>query len=265
MDSVSTSDRGFCYGDGLFETVLFVDGDAPLWQRHMQRLRHGCERLGLPAPQTQLLRMEAARLAQQWSRAVVRITLSRGQGPRGYRPPPVPHPTRVLGVASAPHLPRDWSTQGIRVRFCRMRLAVQPQLAGLKHLNRLEQVLARAEWSDAEVAEGVMRDTAGRVVCATSANLFVVRQGRVVTPSLQRCGVAGVARAELIEHMADVDVRDISVDELMEADEMFLSNSVRGVMPVAWLDNRRLAAPGETTRACMAHWQALGLAADTRA
>lgn len=256
--SLAARDRGFCYGDGLFETVRFEAGRAPLWARHMRRLAEGCERLGLPTPDTMLLADEAHALTANRPRAVVRITLSRGTGARGYRPPADAQPTRVVSAADLDDLPGDWYRRGIRVRFCRMRLAIQPALAGLKHLNRLEQVLARAEWSDPGVGEGLMCDTAGRVICATAANLFLVHDGQLLTPSLQRCGVAGVARAELLGSRDDAEVRDLTMDDLMTADEVFLSNAVRGVLPVAYLDASRWDAPGPVTRACMAHWRALG-------
>ncbi|MCE5233966.1 MAG: aminodeoxychorismate lyase [Mizugakiibacter sp.] len=257
-DRVSALDRGLLYGDGLFETVRIVRGRAPLWARHMARLAAGCARLGLPMPAEPTLWYEAADVTAGIECAVARISVTRGAGARGYAPPPVSQSARIVTGFAAPAVPADWYARGIRVRFCELRLATQPRLAGLKHLNRLEQVLARAEWDDAEIAEGLLLDAEGRVVCATAANLFVVRSGRLATPALDRCGVAGVARAEVLARHAQAEVRDIGVEELMRADEIFLSSSVRGILPVRALPGRELA-PGAWARALQDAWRALGL------
>lgn len=257
-ERVSALDRGLLYGDGLFETVLVVRGRAPLWPRHMARLADGCLRLGLPMPSVDTLWREVAEVTVGLERSVARISVTRGVGARGYAPPRPPRPTRIVNGFAAPAVPVDWYAHGIRVRFCELRLAAQPRLAGLKHLNRLEQVLARAEWDDAGVAEGLLLDADGRVVCATAANLFVARGGQLATPALERCGVAGVARAEVLARHADAEVREITVEELMQADEIFLTSSVRGILPVRALPGRELA-PGAFARDLQRTWRALGL------
>jgi 4-amino-4-deoxychorismate lyase len=256
--SIAADDRGLLYGDGLFETVLFVGGHAPLWPRHMARLAQGCARLLLPAPDADLLAREATHASTGHARAVVRITLTRGAGPRGYAIAESVHATRIVAANPAPLVPLDWYHSGLRVRACALRLSEQPRLAGIKHLNRLEQVLARAEWNDANIAEGVLCDGAGRVIGATAANLFAVIAGRLLTPALERCGVAGVARAEVLVQRPDCAVRDLTMAELMQADEIFLTNSVRGILPVTALDDRRWPV-GDIARALQAHWRALGL------
>jgi 4-amino-4-deoxychorismate lyase len=147
--------------------------------------------------------------------------------------------------------------RGVRTRMCTLRLAEQPQLAGMKHLNRLEQVLARAEWNDPAIAEGLLCDAGGRLVSATMANLFAVIDGELVTPPLGRCGVAGVARAEILAHAARVAERDMRLADLQRASEVFLSSSVRGVVPVQSLDEWRWA-PGTVTRQWQRHWRQLG-------
>lgn len=257
-DRVSALDRGLLYGDGLFETVLLVQGRAPLWARHMARLADGCARLGLAPPPEAALWREAVEVSAGLERAVARISVTRGAGARGYAPPAAAQSTRIVAGFAAPAIPADWYARGIRVRFCELRLAAQPRLAGLKHLNRLEQVLARAEWDDAEIAEGLLQDAEGRVVCATAANLFVSRGGRLATSALDRCGVAGVARAEVLARYPRTEVRDITVEELMQADEIFLTSSVRGILPVRALPGRELA-PGAFARALQRAWRALGL------
>jgi len=254
--TVSADDRGLLYGDGLFETLRVVRGRAPLWDRHMCRLEWGCRRLGLPAPDVQRLRAEAMQVAEGLDAAVVRITWTRGHGPRGYRPPQDAQGVRVVTAAPAPRVPADWSAAGIRVRFCDTQLARQPALAGLKHLNRLEQVLARAEWDDPGIAEGLMSDPDGRVVCATAANLFARIGGAWCTPAVDACGVAGVARAEVLQKWPDCRTATIEMDALMQAEQIFLSSSVRGILPVRELAGRALE-PGPGTRAMQAHFDAL--------
>jgi 4-amino-4-deoxychorismate lyase len=257
---IAPDDRGLNYGDGLFESVLFVHGRAPLWPRHMARLADGCARLLLPTLDQELLLREAILVATGISCAVVRITITRGTGPRGYSIPDSMRVTRIVAASTAPAIPADWYHRGMHVRTCALRLSEQPRLAGIKHLNRLEQVLARAEWNEEAIGEGLLCDTQDRVISATAANLFGVLGGRLVTPALERCGVAGVARAEVLVQRA-CEVRDLTMAELMQADEVFLTNSVRGIMPVATLDDRHWPV-GPVARAMQAHWHALGLSVD---
>lgn len=195
--TVAVSDRGLLYGDGLFETVLVDHGRAVLWPFHLARLELGCERLALPMPEVDLLAQELARVASGRLRCVVRISLTRGEGERGYRPV-ASTPTRIVAVFPAPRQDPRLLRPGVRVRWCETRLGRQPRLAGLKHLNRLEQVLARAEWDDEDIFEGLMSDSDGAVIGATAANLFIVRRGQLLTPALDQAGVAGTCRAWIL-------------------------------------------------------------------
>jgi 4-amino-4-deoxychorismate lyase len=255
--TLSSRDRGLLYGDGLFETVRVVGGVAPLWPHHMARLAEGCARLGLPAPDPRLLATELQAVASGMEAAVVRITVTRGEGARGYAPPAIQQPTRIVAAFPMPPLDARAASEGIRVRVCALRLAEQPRLAGLKHLNRLEQVLARAEWNDPAIAEGLLLDGAGRVICATMTNVFAVIDGALVTPALERCGVAGVARAEVLATQVRAQVRDLRLDELLDASEVFLTSSVRGILPVQAVGDK-VFAPGPVTRALQQHWRDLG-------
>ena len=254
---VSAFDRGLSYGDGLFETIRFVRGEAPLWSRHLQRLQESAERLRLPMPDAALLLREACIVRQGLEQAVVRITLTRGVGERGYAPPTSPQTTRIVAGFEAPSMRGDGYVHGIRVRWCETRLALQPLLAGMKHLNRLEQVLARAEWSDPSIAEGLLCDTAGRVISATMANLFAVVDGMLMTPPVDACGVAGVGRAEVLAIRSDATVSPITREQLSGASEVFLCSSVRGILPVQAVGNT-VYGPGPVTRALQQHWRGLG-------
>lgn len=182
---------------------------------------------------------------------VLKIIVTRGAGGRGYRWPDVPLPTRVLSFHTRPDYPPDWAAVGVASRLCRTRLGVNPALAGIKHLNRLEQVLARNEWSDPGIQEGLLLDTLGWMVEGTMSNLFLLRDGQLETPRLDRCGVTGVMR-ELVMELANsmgMAVREVRcrLSQVLQADEIFLTNSLIGVWPVRRLDDREWL-PGIRTR-----------------
>ena len=191
--TVDPLDRGLHYGDGLFETIAIVGGRPRFIDWHFERLVGGARALGFPAPDLDALRADIAAVATE-PRCVVKLVLTRGAGERGYRPPRDPQPTRIVAAAPWPAGPRDAASAGIRLGWCRTRLARNGALAGHKHLNRLEQVLARAEWDDGAMDEGLMQDDRGRVIAATQANLFARIDGAWCTPRLDECGVAGVMR-----------------------------------------------------------------------
>jgi len=239
---ISATDRGFQYGDGLFETLAVVGGEPCLWAAHMERLETGCRRLGISMPDRDGLLREARQEIGGEQHGVLKILVSRGAGGRGYRPPRRGTPTRIVSLFPWPDYPQQWSDPGIRLRVCRTRLGTTPALAGLKHLNRLEQVLARAEWDDPSIAEGLMLDTADRVIEGTMANLFALREGRLYTPALQRCGVAGVLRALVMEVAAAQGLavleQDLEMADLLHSDALFLTNSLIGVWPVRQMEDR---------------------------
>lgn len=256
-DQVGALDRGLAYGDGLFESVRLVGTLAPLWLRHMQRLAEGCARLQLPPPDPAQLWREVQQVSQGLPHAVVRISVTRGAGERGYALPASPRPTRVVAAFAPPPVASAARAAGVRLRLCELRLAEQPLLAGIKHLNRLEQVLARAEWNDPAIADGILRDSHERVISATMANLFVVVDGELLTPALDRCGVAGVARAEVLAVRPQARVAELGLEALSRASEVFLSSSVRGIVPVHLLDEWHYV-PGSMTRELQRHWHNLG-------
>ncbi|MCL7461622.1 aminodeoxychorismate lyase [Pseudomonas sp. NW5] len=244
---VPLTDRGLAYGDGLFETIAVRAGRMPLLARHLARLCEGCARLALPLERP-LIEDELQRFARELGQGVVKLILTRGDGLRGYGAPQPTHPRRILTGNPPPAYPPAHRQQGITLYPCQTRLAHQPRLAGLKHLNRLEQVLARSEWQDSRYAEGLMRDMRGRVIEGVFSNLFLVRAGVLLTADLRRCGVAGTLRAELLVRAAAagiaVQVRDLSLQDLRCADEVFMCNSLYGIWPViAWQAQRWEVGP----------------------
>lgn len=242
-ESVPAQDRGLHYGDGVFETIAIQNGKHLCWEAHYLRLQAGCNRLGMQCPTPDLLSSEIRRLPLSGPRCVVKIIVTRGPGGRGYRPPdPAPAPTRILGLYPWPDFPSAYATEGIKARICSTRLGVNPQLAGLKHLNRLEQVLARGEWDEPDIAEGLMLDTRGLVIEGTMSNLFCVKDNVLITPDLSACGIAGIVRGCILELSAQlamqVSIRTMTETELYTADELFLCNSVIGVWPVREIEQR---------------------------
>ncbi len=234
--AVSIADRGLHYGDGLFETLPIVAGVARHWDRHLERLRLGCSRLGIPCPDEALLGADLDTLCTGVDRAVLKLIVTRGTGGRGYRPPEACEPTRMFARYPWPSYPPGLYRTGIVARVCATRLARNLDLAGIKHLNRLEQVLARREWGDPEVHEGLMLDTGGHVIEGTMTNLFLVRSGRLVTPDLSECGVLGIMRGLCIEAAGcagiETEVRPVELAEMQTADHAFLCNSLVGIWPI---------------------------------
>lgn len=237
-DLISIRDRGLLYGDGVFRTVCVRQGIAQHWALHYQKLHHDCTALAIPCPDFALLSAELATLLPLHHEAIFKIIVTRGVGQRGYAPAATAQPTHIWDVAPLPAYPEHHAAQGIAARFCDLRLGHQPRLAGIKHLNRLENVLAAAEWQDANIAEGLLLDVEDHVIEGTRSNVFLVNNQRVVTPDLSRCGVAGLQRDRILAH-TPVAIRRVTVDELLGADEVFLVNSLIGVWSIRALADRR--------------------------
>jgi 4-amino-4-deoxychorismate lyase len=250
---VDPSDRGLAYGDGLFETMGAVNGTIRWLDYHLERLVDGCLRLAIPAPDTHEIRAELRAHCPRDGRAVAKLIRTRGSGARGYGPPPQSEPTRILAISRWPSYPRENYSAGIAVRVCELRLAEAPRLAGLKHLCRLEQVLAELELGD-RAQQGLLLDAGGRVIGGTRSNLFAVRDGRLLTPALDRCGIRGVMRRVVLETAGAAGLvteeRDLTLGDLDSAAELFMTNSLFGIWPVARLDERPFAV-GPVTRELM--------------
>jgi len=244
QSTIDALDRGLQYGDGLFETIAVVDGRTRFLDWHLERLVEGARRLGFPALDQAGLRTEIQGAIAE-PKAVVKLILTRGTGARGYRPPRDARPTRIVAAFEWPDYPAPAGTAGVRVGWCRTRLGRNASLAGLKHLNRLEQVLARAEWEDGAMEEGLMQDDRGHVIAATQANLFARLAGQWMTPVLDECGVAGVMRRAFRLWAADrgeaITERPIAAEEVEAASSLILTNALIGAWPVRELAGRTLA------------------------
>jgi 4-amino-4-deoxychorismate lyase len=246
----SAPPRGFEHGVGLFETMAVVRGRVRLLEGHLARLAEGCTRIGLPLPRREQLTAEIESACALPGVAVLKLVIVQGRADGE-----ADGATRLLQATGPRERPADWWVSGVRVHRCALRLGPAPALAGLKHLGRLELHLARAEWRDPEVAEGILADVHGRVVCGTMTNVFAVIDTQLVTPDVSRAGVAGVMRAALLDAWRhegrEVVVRDLHERELDRATEVFLTNALIGAWPVRQLGERRLV-PGSRVREAQA-------------
>lgn len=249
--AVSMDDRGLQYGDGLFETALLTAGRIRYLEDHLQRLEAGCLRLAIPCPERATLLKELGQLTAGRGEGILKIIVTRGSGGRGYRPPERVAPTRILALHPPVQNTASPGT-GIAMRWCETRLGRNPVLAGIKHLNRLEQVLAQAEWQDPAIEEGLMLDTEGEVVAATSGNLFLVREGVLCTSDLRYCGIRGVMRGRVIEAARSlgmpVEEQPLWPNDVDSASELFVTNAVRGVRPVVALGSATWPVGAVTAR-----------------
>ena len=245
-EHIDIQDRGLHYGDGLFETMRIQDGIIPLWSYHWQRLKKGCERLAIPLPQQGILQEEIRSLCVAEKQAVLKLILTRGKGERGYAIPLSTHPSRILMLSDWPEYNEHSWQAGVQVFSCQTRLGLNPALAGIKHLNRLEQVLARNEWQGPEYQEGLLKDIEGHIIEGTMSNIFWIKDKQLYSPDLSRCGVAGVMR-EIVLALA----KDGSIStkiglwmekDVLDAEEIFITNSLIGIWPVSYIFNRPFQA-----------------------
>ena len=237
-DSVKANDRGLMYGDGIFRTLRIERGTPKHWDRHYLKLNRDCAALGIACPSAALLANELNLAAEKSPDCVAKIVVTRGPGERGFLPEPAVDPTRIILTSPIP----DHVKHGeIRAHLCKLRLSRQPALAGIKHLNRLENILARMEWRDPDIAEGILLDAEGNVIEGTMSSLFLYRKGVLVAPDLSLCGVDGVQRERVLEYACEknipVEIKPFGIDFLEQADEVFLVNSVIGLWQVVSLEN----------------------------
>lgn len=237
-ERISIRDRGFQYGDGCFETVRVLSNKPILWPAHLKRLKHACKTLQLSV-NFELLQSEITQLLQDNKTAdvILKITVTRGEGGRGYTPPEHANCTRIIQLID--YIAADTRT-GARVVVCQHRLSSNSLLAGIKHLNRLDQVVASAQ-IPADFDEGLCLDEQGSVIEGCRSNLLLAIDNQLVTPDLGKSGVEGVMLNYLIDKFQVLNTRvlrkKISLRELKTANEIFLCNSVFGIWPVAEIEN----------------------------
>ena len=234
--ALDPADRGLAYGDGLFETLRAHQGALPWWPRHRARLQAGAARLGFGLPDATVLETALAEALQRAPDGVLKLVLTRGAGARGYAPASDIAPTLLVFVGGCP----EPAAGPLTVDLLPQRLAVQPVLAGLKHLNRLEQVLGAREAAGRGLDEGLMADAEGDITCGTRSNLVARVGGRWITPPVHRAGVAGIARGRLLEAWPALAEAALPIADLGRIEALFLLNAVRGILPAGRCGARAL-------------------------
>lgn len=257
--AISPLDRGFVYGDGVFRTMIIRNGLPECWPQHYQKLVADCAAIKIVCPSAELLISDLQQLFTEQevtenSVAVVKIIITRGEGERGYAPPAITSPLRVLIKADVPIYPKSYFNEGVNLHVCQTPIATMPLLAGVKHLNRLENVLARMEWTDQNILDGIMLDSDQQVIECTSANIFICNGNTLTTPSLNLCGIAGVTRQRVIDlaHFIGltVTIEPFKLERLLAADAVIITNSLYGAFQVKSLQQK--------------NWAMTSLAADLR-
>jgi len=240
-DSIHVSDRGLAYGDGVYRTFLIQAKTPLLWSQQYQKLSADCAKLALQLPPQSQLLAEIQQLCADDSLYVGKVMVTRGLAGRGYQIPPQFECNRIVMVS--PYTAPDTRIQqGLNMFICQLRLATQPSLAGIKHLNRLENVLARSENTDPDIHEGLLLDMQDQVIECTSGNLFARYQDQLITPALSHCGVAGVMRDWLLQNAGQFGLQarvgELDLSQLWLADELMMTNSVQGAIQIKQIQHK---------------------------
>lgn len=254
--SIDILDRGLHYGDGLFETLAVIDQQPLCLDKHLQRLLSGCARLKIDFDDVDILNSEVSSLCENINnnieRVVLKIIITSGTSGRGYkRGNTSVKPTRLLAIHPWPVYPDNYSAVGIQAHLCSTRLGHTPELAGIKHLNRLEQVLARNEWKNTDIMEGLMLDIDTNVIAGSMSNLFAIYPDKkLLTPDLSLCGIEGIVRRYILDHCSEFgyksEICKLSLEEIYSASEVFFCNSIAGIMPVKQLAEHKYFSQTDT-------------------
>ncbi|MFT5450966.1 MAG: 4-amino-4-deoxychorismate lyase [Enterobacterales bacterium] len=234
------TDRALLYGDGVFTTIVIKDQKALFIEEHFKRLLDNCQQLKIINLPLDEIKISFSSAIEHIKQGIVRITVARSSGERGYF---CANPKPVFWITSS-----DWPVHiqlfrasGINVRYCEQRLSQNPSLAGIKHCNRLEQVLARNEWQSDDYQEGLMLDTQGHLIEGTMSNLFIIKNNLLITPTLTLSGVKGIMRQKVIEiaqsEGIEVNIMDIKPEDLKSAEAAFVTNSVIGIWSINKIEN----------------------------
>ncbi len=251
-DLVARTDRSFQYGDGCFTTILMRDGKPEFWQHHVERMDRSLNQLLIPSPNWTQVADWVRMAAMPESVAGIKIHISRGEGGRGYSPTQVYSPSVTISAFAFPDHYKVLRQQGMHLGVCRQRLGLNPMLAGLKHNNRLEQVVLKGEMDQQGLVDGVALDIEGYVVETTMANLFWRHADKWFTPALDFAGVAGVMRRNVLDQLRAeqqcVEQGRYPLSHLEQSDEIFMTNAILGIAPVVSLGEIHYTAGNQTRR-----------------
>lgn len=251
--AISPLDRGFAYGDGVFRTMTVRNNIPQHWPQHYQKLAADCAVIGIVCPSAELLISDFHQLFTEAHTApvsifkantasVAKIIITRGEAERGYALPAITSPMRVIVRSALQDFAPINYTNGVQLHVCDTRLAAQPKLAGIKHLNRLENVIARMEWQDEAIFDGLLMDNQDNVIEGTMSNIFARYGSLLLTPDLRQCGVAGITRDQIISFSTllglSISITELPLARLMEADEIIICNSLYGAFQVNKIEDR---------------------------
>lgn len=263
-ETIDILDRGLLYGDGLFETMAVRDSQIHLWDDHWERLSNGCEQLSIALPDKDIVEKEISLLTDnnKQEKFVIKLIVTRGKGNRGYAYSDKQNTTRIISSHSWPEYPDNNQIDGVNVCYCETTLSENEKLAGVKHLNRLEQVLARNEWNTDDYQEGLMLTREGNVVDGTMSNIFAVKDNMLFTPDLSLCGVSGVMRKTVLKYSKELGIpayeKTFKKNELELADELFLTNSLFGIWPIRQIGKTQYTKVGDVTKLLQKEFNRLG-------
>jgi 4-amino-4-deoxychorismate lyase len=240
-ETINLADRGLQFGDGVFRTIKVMHGEPIWWARHYAKLEHDCATIGIAAPSEATLLADIEQLNPDIH--TLKIIVTRGETARGYVAPADLSPNRIVQIAPLPAYSPELATQGVTLRTCATRASWQPALAGIKHLNRLENILARREWCDAAIFDGLMFDRDDHLIEGVMSNVLVLLDGVLCTPDLSESGVAGVCREMTMLAAQRLGIPTvvckIKREQLPTAQALWVCNSLAGLLPVVALDDWR--------------------------
>ncbi|WP_153914939.1 aminodeoxychorismate lyase [Shewanella sp. TC10] len=235
-NTIQALDRGLAYGDGAFATMRVCDGQILFLTEHLLRLQQTCQRLGFSIPDINSISQRLNVHAQTLRQGCIKLLLSRGVGGRGYTAPESPNISEVISLHDVPASYANWQACGISLALSPVLLGKQPLLAGMKHLNRLEQVLVKQQALPESVDDWLVLDADNYVVESSMANIFIVKGEQVITPAMNQCGVSGVMREQVIDALLTNNIvvmaKAISLTDLQNAEHVFITNSLLGMVNI---------------------------------
>lgn len=251
QNNIDVESRGLAYGDGIFTTAKIVNGHIYFLAEHIQRLTSSCEKLGLSVPNQVELSKQLSQVAQSYSLAVLKVIITAGNGGRGYARASSIKNDIIIMVHDYPNHYDTLALKGINLGISKQQLGINPMLSGLKHLNRLEQVLLRQELvtlqgkgkgkGKNDIDDLVVTNVNNEVIEATSANLFFWCNDQLITPNISNSGVNGIMRQVILQYYPQAIIKKVTLADLAQAQGIFICNCVMGIMPVRSFNGRKLS------------------------
>ena len=240
VDSISVDDRGLAYGDGCFTTALIINSEVVMIAQHLKRLEQQSQQLGLPKFDSSTLEKTIGKISSGIDIGIVKVIITCGSGGRGYSRLGAEQVKVIVSLHDYPKFYPQWQRHGISVGISEQKLGINPMLAGLKHLNRLEQVMLRVELDKRPEDDLLISDINDNVVECCSANVFWLKAGQWHTPTIATAGVAGLMRANILLKQPNIQQDNYSLAQLDNIDAMFISNAILGIVPVKIFNGKKL-------------------------